>query len=189
LRRNLENLDWLATVARSHHRVVEGVVTVAPTAPMRICTVYRDEAGVRRVLKEKERALNDVLRRVSGRREWGVKVYGSAEAGDDEPLPETGTAYMRQLQSRRRKVADQASQGERIHARMRELSVASRRYPEQDRRLSQHSGRMLLNAAYLVETTKEKAFIDSLESSAATSVRVQITGPWAPYSFVQLAET
>ena len=44
LRRNLENLAWLEATARAHHQVIETVAGEGPVVPMRLATVYRDDA-------------------------------------------------------------------------------------------------------------------------------------------------
>ncbi|HYH93462.1 MAG TPA: GvpL/GvpF family gas vesicle protein, partial [Candidatus Saccharimonadales bacterium] len=40
LRRNLEDLSWLASTARAHHAVVDAVWRREPVAPLRLATVY-----------------------------------------------------------------------------------------------------------------------------------------------------
>src|SRR5438309_10678380 len=50
LRRNLEDLDWLAATARAHDTVVDAVARSGPAVPARLATVYTDDGRVREVL-------------------------------------------------------------------------------------------------------------------------------------------
>ena len=47
LKQNLEHLPWLEEVARGHHEVVNAVAARAPTAPMRLATIFFDDDGSR----------------------------------------------------------------------------------------------------------------------------------------------
>jgi hypothetical protein len=76
---------------------------------------------------------------------------------------------------------------EEVHRRIANLAVASRRYPPQDPRLTGHRDEMVLNAAYLVQET-DAAVRRTVEEWQASSLRLELTGPWAPYSFATLEE-
>ncbi|MEU8342722.1 Gas vesicle synthesis protein GvpL/GvpF [Actinomadura meyerae] len=86
LRANLEDLAWLEATARAHHDVVDLAARTAPTAPVRIATIYRDDDRVAEVLAAQGERFAEILDLVSGRSEWGVKAYADPEAmraGDD----------------------------------------------------------------------------------------------------------
>src|ERR1700740_1592354 len=53
LRRNLEDLDWLARTARAHHAVLEAVAERGPVVPMRLATLFASDAGVTGTLQER----------------------------------------------------------------------------------------------------------------------------------------
>ncbi|GAA3240670.1 GvpL/GvpF family gas vesicle protein [Dactylosporangium siamense] len=195
LRRNLEDLDWLETVARAHHSVVETVGRSRPVVPARLTTVYRDDAGLRAMLEQRRGDFDAVLDRVSGRTEWGVKTYAvpTSERLSGTPPAETarpGTAY---LQRRRAQLSaeDQRWQlavagAEEVHAALTGCAAAARRHPPQDRRLSGRTEPMLLNGAYLVERRDADRFGAAVTAQAARhpGLHLELTGPWPPYSFV-----
>ena len=52
LRRNLERIEWLEAAARGHDAVVQAAAAIAPTAPTRLATIFLDDEGVRRRLRE-----------------------------------------------------------------------------------------------------------------------------------------
>ncbi|TDB75693.1 gas vesicle protein GvpFL, partial [Actinomadura sp. KC216] len=93
LRANLEDLAWLEATARAHHAVVDRAAHAAPTAPVAIATIYRDDARVAEVLAEQSARFGAVLDGVAGRSEWGVKAY-AVPATDpearEEDVPEPG---------------------------------------------------------------------------------------------------
>ncbi|MFG1698257.1 GvpL/GvpF family gas vesicle protein [Nonomuraea sp. NPDC049309] len=78
LKRSLEDLDWLAETARAHHRVVDAVAAVTTTAPVRLVTVYAGDDQVTDLLERRGEEFHRVLSHVTGRQEWGVKVYTAA---------------------------------------------------------------------------------------------------------------
>jgi hypothetical protein len=51
LRRNLEDLDWVADKARAHDAVISAVAQTGPVIPVRMATVYLDDGRVRKLLE------------------------------------------------------------------------------------------------------------------------------------------
>ncbi|WP_051467851.1 GvpL/GvpF family gas vesicle protein [Actinomadura oligospora] len=204
LRENLEDLAWLEGTARAHHDVVAHAARNAPTAPVRIATLYRDDQRVRDVLGRDHTHLTDLLDRVTGRTEWGVKAYAIPEAvQQDEPEPESevevpaltaGTAYLQRRQAARRvrralqdRLADHART---LHDELADHAVASRQHAAQDSRLSGRHETLILNMAYLVDDEQADGFHEVARAAdrRLPGVTVEITGPWPPYSFIATAE-
>ena len=199
LRRNLEDLAWLETVARGHDAVVQAAAALGPAAPLRLATICLDDDGVRARLDEWHDALNEVLDRVQGRMEWSVKTYAR-----DAPAPTpaasppegqgAGVAYLqrkRESTQRRVQAEERAHQiAEQIHAELAQRSVASRRLPAQDPRLTGHEGVMTLNGAYLVPVEENDAFAATLSalSEQHPEAHLEAGGPWPPYSFAVLEQ-
>ncbi|HEU5156644.1 MAG TPA: GvpL/GvpF family gas vesicle protein [Streptosporangiaceae bacterium] len=92
LRRNLEDLAWLETVARAHHQVLTSLMEAGPMLPVRLVTVYRGDEHVRAMLRDRAAEFADLLVRMSGRKEWGVKVYA---VGEGEPAQAAGAGRAR----------------------------------------------------------------------------------------------
>ena len=200
LRRNLEDLDWLEVTARAHHQVIAAVARRGPVVPVRLATVYRDEAGVAAALGEHQEDFRAALDRLGRRREWGVKVYAAAPpAAGDGPQPAPahggnrasgpGAAY---LQRRRRDLAardqarqDAAASAELIHARLADLAAGTSLHPPQSPQLAGGRAQMILNAAYLLDQQRDDEFAAAVGALAERhpAVRLELTGPWPPYSF------
>ncbi|REE95784.1 GvpL/GvpF family gas vesicle protein [Thermomonospora umbrina] len=198
LKTNLERLDWLEETARTHHDVVSAAASAAPTAPVSLVTVYRDDDRVRAMLDLRRDALTAALERISGRREWGLKVYAEPRREPEERAPaddgKPGTSYLMrrraQQRSREELARRQAEQAETVHRELAKTAVATRRHPPQDPRLSGRAGQMLLNMAYLVDEAEADGFVRRVEDAAARAegLRIEATGPWPAYSFIDLEE-
>jgi hypothetical protein len=200
LREHLEDLAWLERVARSHDRVVQGVAQLGPTAPMRLATICLDDTGVSERLREWHDGLHAALDRVVGRAEWSVKVYASSQPPqaeqpqNDAATPGSGAAYLRRKRAQSQQRLDVEQQGveaaQAVHDALGSVSVASRVLAPQDPRLTGHEGTMTLNAAYLVPVDEQDAFLAETERLAAANsqVRLEVNGPWPPYSFATLEE-
>ncbi|WP_411070322.1 GvpL/GvpF family gas vesicle protein [Streptomyces sp. cmx-4-25] len=210
LRERLEDLDWLATVARAHHGVVAAAGRRTTTVPLRLATVCRGEPGVRRLLAEGERGLSEALGRLAGAHEWGVKLYADetpgrtapAASAPDAPGP-TGTAPSdgggsgrdhprpRPGERHERQNADDtaARTARELHETLAGTATEAILHPLQQTRLSRAPGRNVLNAAYLVPDGEQQAFLDAVPRTDDTGpgLRVEITGPWVPSSFTRTA--
>jgi hypothetical protein len=195
LRDNFEDLRWLEAAARAHHAVVAEVAHRTATAPVRLATVFRDDSRVTELLDQRRTELEAALALVSGRSEWGVKVYADAPVSSASVEPEAdgpnpGTTYLLRRRSQRDSREDAArrtaAQAQEIHRELASHAAAERRHPPQDPKLSGHTGEMVLNAAYLVDDRRASAFVQAAEVRRAPGVTIETTGPWPAYSFVSL---
>ncbi|MQA03165.1 MAG: gas vesicle protein GvpFL [Streptosporangiales bacterium] len=193
LRRNLENLDWVANVAWAHDEVVKAVAARAAVAPLRMVIVCLGDDSVRAKLDEMYDDIQAILSRIEHRVEWGVKAFlddGPRRA--DRTQVESGAAYLRrrstELESHGTTETAAAEVADGLHAALDVEAFASRRHPPQDKTLSRHRGRMILNGSYLAGTGEGGAWEDRIEylRQQHPDVRLRLTGPWPPYSFAEL---
>ncbi|KOV58081.1 GvpL/GvpF family gas vesicle protein [Streptomyces sp. MMG1121] len=199
LRCHLEDLDWLETVARAHHAVIEALAAHTTVLPLRLATVYLDDKRVGTVLREEADEFSQALRRLAGHLEWGVKIYA-------EPQPDTqatreagaagtadglspGRAYLRARRSQRHsrdeayRAALQAA--ERVEAIGHTMAAGHARHRVQQGELAADAGENVVNDAYLLPREAAADFrIQVLDAARGLpGVRIDVTGPWAPYSF------
>ncbi len=203
LRRHLEDLGWLEATARAHHQVIEAVAAGQPVIPMRLATLYRDDAGVAAMLTRRHADLTTALDRVTGRAEWGVKLFGSpadaaAASPPGQPDPAAGggpgAAYLRRRQQeltaaeQARRAA--AAAAEAVHAALSQHAAAAQLRPPQAPELTGETDTMLLNGTYLVDDDRSDAFAGCAREAAGRfpGVRPVLTGPWPAYSFATVAE-
>jgi hypothetical protein len=200
LRRNLEDLDWLESTARAHHAVVDAAAEHAVTVPLGLATVYRTEERARSALRDRREEFTTALDRITGRTEWGVKVYadlaattsgGGAETTSDTTSANArpGTAYLKRRGTQRRDEEEARREiltmTDRVDDELCEIAATRRLHRPQDPQLSGERGWMILNAAYLVDDERAEEFRAAVARLAGTrpEIRMQLTGPWAPYSF------
>ena len=196
LRRNLEDLAWLEQVARRHDDVVHAVSRLGPTAPLRLATICLDDVGIRRRLDEWHDALAAALDRVEGRSEWSVKLVSPARQRSGAPTPSSdpgaGAAYLLrkrgEAEQRAREDEEAAARADLVYQRLAKVAVAGRRLNPQDPRLSGLDGTMTLNAAFLVDQTRDDAFLEALDELKGSLPQdtLHVGGPWPPYSFATL---
>jgi hypothetical protein len=203
LARHFEDLDWLEQTARAHHAVVAALAAVTTVLPLRLATVYLDEQRLRSVLDDRRQAFTERLAYLEDSTEWGVKLYleaDTAAAPPDEPPPSAASSPGRAYLQRRRAARDQrddarmAVQEAAEHIMGAALSCAveqARHRPQQGRLASSTSGENLVNDAYLVPNDRADAFRTAVLRAADRfrGIRVDITGPWAPYSFTGTADS
>ncbi|GHH93046.1 GvpL/GvpF family gas vesicle protein [Streptomyces capillispiralis] len=194
LRAHLEDLDWLTGVARAHQGVIDALTTVTTPLPLRLGTVFRDDSGVRTMIEAREESFLRTLERLEGRVEWGVKVYVEPERPTDAPAepaakPASGRDYLRQRRMRTKAQDDLWQRAEtfatRLHETLSECAEDSRLHAPQNPALSGAAGRNVLNAAYLVPRAESEEFVERVDRTkdGAPGIRVELTGPWAAYSF------
>lgn len=192
LRRHLEDLDWLSATARAHQSVIDALTVVTTPLPLRLATVFRDDAGVRAMMEAREDSFRRTLDRLDGRVEWGVKIYSDAQAAGPAAEPEkpaSGRDYLRQRRQRNRAHEEMWESAEkfahRLHDTLCEHAEDARLHAPQNSALSKESGRNVLNAAYLVPRSDSEAFVELVErvKGDESGMRVELTGPWAAYSF------
>jgi hypothetical protein len=196
LRERLTDMEWVEGIARGHERVLDALCRETSVIPMRMCTVYRTEGGIREMLSREARSLEQALAELAGKAEWGVKVFAdpaTAIAGKDASPPSgTGAEYMEQRREERDRterldnLLGEASAA--IHRCLETVSAAALVNPPQRPEASGHAGEMILNGVYLVADDA----LDSFQQAVATlqdqfgdlGLELIQTGPWPPYNFV-----
>ncbi|MFJ9789692.1 GvpL/GvpF family gas vesicle protein [Streptomyces globosus] len=203
LKVRFEDLAWLEETARAHHRVIEELAAHTTVLPLRLATLYADRAGALAALRDHGQALATGLARLSAHTEYGVKLYvrpaaatdpsGDARppaAGASAPRPGAGRAYLQARRAQQHARDDHYAQArtaaERIAALAAPHTADHVRHPAQSGPLTASgAGQNVLNDAYLVPDAEAEAFRDAVHTAVRglSGVRLELTGPWAPYSF------
>ncbi|QBJ93486.1 gas vesicle synthesis protein [Streptomyces seoulensis] len=194
LPRQLEDLERLEAIARAHHAVVDAAFATATVLPMRLATVYHDRARVAAMLDEQHPYFEELLRTLDGHVELGLKVYAepkaAAPAGGPEPADASpGRAYLQRRRAERRRAQDTYGAARESAERAAEVAsaLASARavHRPQQGEWSGGRGENVSNEAYLVPRQDVERFRAELGAVASDvpGVTIEVTGPWAPYSF------
>jgi hypothetical protein len=184
----LGDTAWLEQKIRAHEGVLDAVLTQTPVIPCRFCTVYRDEAHLRRFLAEQGPSLAEALTRLDGRVELGVKAFQPL-ATSEAPQAETGRAYLEARRQEQRDREELARTRSMIAARLHETLLAAAEdgivLDSQSRDVSGHAEEMVFNGAYLVaDPARFREALDAAARDNAGRVQLELTGPWPPYNFV-----
>jgi hypothetical protein len=178
----------------AHDAVVDAAFRAGAVVPMRFGTVLTDDTAAAALVRRHAPTLRAELSRLSGVREWGVKLVAVAHdnedaAPDDEPVA-SGRDY---LLTRSRDRASRAA----ADARLRD-AVALVQHSLAGVALEVVAGptrhdasmHLLLNESYLVPTSDEQRFLDACDElagrAADAGLQLERTGPWPPYHFVRI---
>lgn len=202
----LTDLPRLAPFAVQHEEAVRALLPAAPAlVPMAFGMVYRGTERVEALLRERAGEFRELLARVRGRYEWGLKVYretarwlAAADATSDElrrlaaaaDQASPGRAYLLSKQRERLRAAEADRLAvealDAIVGSLEPLSAVAR----QNTLGAAAPGptQLVLSAAFLVDAVAAEVFraaTAELERTyAPQGLSVEVSGPWAPYSFV-----
>ena len=210
LEANLNDLPWLEAHVRAHHSVLESVVAQQVIIPLKFCTIYRSEDGLREMLAQHHDAFLATLAALQGKKEWGVKVYVQRETlareieqsdricklkGEMAQKPD-GVAYFlkRKLEetisAEMERYSDECAQAS--HDRLAGHAESSVINPLHSKEISGGADSMILNGAYLVAEEHLADFQSELaklqEEFGYMGFGLEMTGPWPPYNFVSVGE-
>ncbi len=200
LARAVRDLDQVSRSAVSHSAVVAHCARRYPTLPMRLFTLFASDTRAAAAVRRRGSAMAKGLGRVAGRAEWGVQVRPDAAGGPaarqaratarrETAELSPGTRFL-ERRRRHREAHRELAVGARAAAGALYRALAGHADEARQRPLVSADGRpaLLLDAAFLVPTARAARFrqaVRALASGAADrGLRVRLTGPWPPYSFV-----
>ncbi|HMF54767.1 MAG TPA: GvpL/GvpF family gas vesicle protein [Pyrinomonadaceae bacterium] len=185
----------------AHEQVNETVMREFTVLPMAFGALFRTQDDIIELIRGTYDALRDVLAKMEGKVEFGLKVnwdrdrvIAELEEQNEEirQLKEqitsrtTGSTYFARMQLGRlieNALSDQADAYIRdVYSVLRDTAVASRaNKPIGDK--------MIMNAAFLIERDREAEFDSKVNELAAKyegKCSFKYTGPWPPYNFVHI---
>lgn len=145
-----------------HNRVLQQVLEFEDgrtVVPMSFGMAFKNSRTIKGVIRGARRALRSALNDIDGMIELGVKVITVQE--------------------------DMINEAELRSDIVEQLSAVSVNETENDL----FSDRLILNKSYLVDRSNRSEFdeaIEAIESTHTDSVKIQYTGPWAAYNFVDI---
>lgn len=206
LRERFQNTLWLEVLARGHQRVIAALNEHYTLLPLKLCTVYTNEASLHEALEANSAWVGAALDRVEGAQEWGVKIFcdraalvtwAISEVPQLRQLATTvnaaspGARYM--LEKRLQRAAEQGADDlrrrevEAIGAQLATKVRAAQAGTLQPQQLHGHAEEMVLNGAYLVAESEFETFRAALDELVAEysphGFNFELTGPWPAYSF------
>ena len=185
----------------AHELVNETVMREHTVIPMSFGTIFRTRDDIVELLKSTYQAFEDVLEKMRDKIEFGLKVLWDRDRvvaqieSQDEDIgrlkgeitgnAQSSTYFARMQLGRLIEGALEKSANSYvmdIHESLKPVAVASRsNKPIGDR--------MIMNAAYLVERSREQDFdeaVKALSRKYEDVLSFKYTGPWPPYNFVNI---
>jgi hypothetical protein len=194
LARKLSDLEWVSRAAVAHEAVLESFVDAMAVVPMKLFTLFTSDDRALAHLRAERRRIEATVKRVANQQEWGVRVVldrPPARRRVAAVVPVSGLSYLKEKKVQRDLTTELAARAgetvEELFHRLTARATVSKRRPASE--LSAGTGRLLLDAAFLVPRSKAKAFGSAVAREARTlghaGYAVTMNGPWPPYSFVQ----
>ena len=189
LNSNMENLEWLALHSVRHQQVVGELAAAGTVIPARFGTLFSSEQALVTNVQGRKAALQKVFSRISDADEWGVKIFA-------EPAPiaavtshaRSGKEYLQQ------KAARLKQRPERDEAGLQEFAAELQKVAIDSAATGKVSGaqpNLQWQATFLVPRSKRKQWDQVLTEFVKKwggTRRIEVNGPWPPYSFVSDAE-
>jgi len=183
----------------AHQRVNETVMQQHTVIPMSFGTVFKTDDDIMELLRSAYDAFTDVLSKMLGKFEFGLKVLWDRDQiireieEEDEDIrrlkgeisSQKGSTYFARMQYGRLVDAALQTKSEQYvadtFAALRGASVAAR----SNKLIGE---RMILNAAFLVNRRDAREFDRCVKALGARydKLTYKYTGPWPPYNFVNI---
>ncbi|MEW5767354.1 MAG: GvpL/GvpF family gas vesicle protein [bacterium] len=212
-----EDLNWIKEKVVIHEKVIEEAMrrddNILSLIPMRFGTIFKEKARLEESLNKDYSKIKEVLDRIRGKQEWGVKVYladrervervvkekNEAIKGKEREvasLPE-GMAYFMEEELREvisREVDNELNNmAEAFFKGLKKKAVASVKNKILGKELTGKREPMILNAAYLISEEKIEGFkkkaSDLNQRMQDQGCYLEFSGPWPAYNFSHYSAT
>ncbi len=188
LESNMENLDWLALHGVRHQQVVGEIARQETVVPARFGTIFSGKDALRKDVEGRREMLKRVLAKITDADEWGVKVYAEHKPAREAVAASSGRDYLQQ------KAARLKTRPERDDAELKEFASALGEAAADSAPTGKISGAqpdLAWQATFLVPRKRRtewdgvlKKFVERWSGAR----RIEVNGPWPPYSFVSDAD-
>lgn len=206
-----EDLNWIKEKALIHEKVIEEAMRkndkVLNLIPMRFGTIFKEKASLEETLNKDYPKIREVLDRIKGKQEWGVKAYLKnkekleqvIKEGDEAikekekeiaSLPE-GIGYF--MEEELKEVISKKMNKELnniveiLFESLKKQAVESVKNKILEKELTGKVEPMILNASYLILEEKVKNFKKEVErlnkKMQVNGFYLEYSGPWPAYNF------
>ena len=187
--RNRENLEWLALHSVRHQQVVAEIAARYTIVPARFGTVFSGKRALLTNVEGRKSALEKVFKRITDADEWGVKVFSERQAvAETRPEAHSGKEYLQQKAARLKRRPDSDDPGLReFTAELEKVALDA----APSGKISGVQPDLLWQATFLVPRSRRRQWDKTLKDFVKKwdrTRRIEVNGPWPPYSFVSDAE-
>jgi hypothetical protein len=187
----------------THEKVLEAVMEKFTVLPVRFCTIseHNDDAGILRILEKEYKKVDELLTKMDGKKELGLKVlatestiyenilekYDAIRTMRDKlvNLPVDKTHYQRM------KIGEMVAEAlTKETENYKDIILEALSPLSEDVKLNDKYGEMMiLNAAFLIKNISEPAFdkaVNDLDDKYGRYMTFKYVGTLPPYNFVNL---
>jgi hypothetical protein len=186
---NMENLEWLALHGVRHQKIVAEIAARNTVVPARFGTIFSSEATLFKNVRARRTALEKVFAKISDAEEWGVKVFAEqARAPQPAERVRSGKDYLQLKAARLKKRPERDNSGlQELAAELEKIAIDS----APTGKVSGTQQDLLWQATFLVPRSRHGQWNQALKEFVKKwrgKRRIEVNGPWPPYSFVADAE-
>ncbi len=210
IKKRLSDESWLDASVREHLKVIGHIMEDHTVIPFNFGTIYTSEEGLKCFIGKYASDLKKSLLYLDNKEEWSVKAFCnkkkitenivvlSQSVADIETqitMSTPGKAYI----LKKKKIDILGKEINRIYntvsklvfTRMNELPDEYRLHAIPPEKASEDDDDMIINATFLLRKETIDDFIELADSLLVEheniGLSLEITGPWPPYSFVNLS--
>lgn len=200
----IEDIAWLGRHATLHEKIVESVMNVhSPLLPMKFCTIYSEEAYIKKLLEKNYSTFTDAINYLKDKVEYGVKVYVECSAFRNKmnnslhnqfetmDSNDSGRDYLLKRKAKKliqeNLLAEISTMIKMIHSIISEWSTES--VPNKMLNIgNKTSGEIQVqNFSYLIENEYLDRFLRVIKEinnrHSHEGLKLMTSGPWPPYNF------
>lgn len=210
-KRAQEDLNWIKEKVVAHEKVIEEAMRkddkILSVIPMRFGTIFKEKASLEDSLNKDYSKFKEVIDKIHGKHEWGIKVYLIDREQFEQTIKEKNEA----IKEKEKEIAS-LSEGmaffmeeelkeviskemykelnnivDGLFERLGKQAVASVKSKILEKELTGRREPMVLNSAYLIPEEKKENFkkeAESLNEEIQTKgFYLEYTGPWPAYNF------
>ncbi|MCU1321903.1 MAG: Gas vesicle synthesis GvpLGvpF [Acidobacteriaceae bacterium] len=170
---------------KDHARVIADCFKHSTVLPFRFGTTFQDDDALRRSVRSNHRHFMANVERLRGKAEMHLKVLV------DDTCPGNSARNMTVGQEYLTSLRESASRQRERQSKARALSIQMHRMflplAEEITCKRMESGKMLLDIAHLIDNKTVERYQNKYSSATQElkECRMQLSGPWPPYHFVQ----
>jgi hypothetical protein len=208
---HLSDLSWLEANAREHVEVINLIMLNHAVIPFKFGTIFQAEAGVKKFISDYTDSLKENFFYVGDKEEWSVKIYCNRKllCHQIDEISQEAAALEKQIMEsspgkayllKRKKIDLIENEMDRI------CKIYGQEYFDELKALSEstnlnnllpkeYTGRedtMILNGTFLVSKNIVASLKNTVEILAKKDENfgflLEISGPWPPFSFVNIKE-